>query len=85
MRALEYETDERLLIEATQKDPLQFGRLYEANFERVYAYIVRRVGDRDAAQELKSPGPANVGRNWGTVVMELGHQCRAYNAGTSQR
>jgi RNA polymerase sigma-70 factor, ECF subfamily len=66
MRALEYEADERLLIEAAQRDPLQFGRLYEANFERVYAYIVRRVGDRDAAQELTAEvfhqALANIGK-----------------------
>jgi len=43
---------ERLAIEAAQKDPSRFGDLYEQHFERVYAYIARRVGDRDAAQDL---------------------------------
>jgi RNA polymerase sigma-70 factor (ECF subfamily) len=43
---------ERRLIEAAQRDPGRFAELYEANFERVYAFIVRRVGDRDAAQDL---------------------------------
>jgi RNA polymerase sigma-70 factor (ECF subfamily) len=43
---------ERLLIEAAQRDPRRFAELYEHHFERVYAYIVRRVGDRDAAQDL---------------------------------
>jgi RNA polymerase sigma-70 factor (ECF subfamily) len=43
---------ERLLIEAAQKDPGRFAALYEANFERVYAFIARRVGDRDEAQDL---------------------------------
>jgi RNA polymerase sigma-70 factor (ECF subfamily) len=43
---------ERLLIEAAQRDPRRFAGLYEHNFERVYAYVVRRVGDRDQAQDL---------------------------------
>jgi RNA polymerase sigma-70 factor (ECF subfamily) len=45
---------ERLLVEAAQKDPTRFGELYEINFERVYAFIARRVGDRDAAEDLTS-------------------------------
>src|SRR4029453_17858175 len=43
---------ERRLIEDAQKDPGRFAALYEANFERVYAFIARRVGDRDEAQDL---------------------------------
>jgi RNA polymerase sigma-70 factor (ECF subfamily) len=43
---------ERLLIEAAQKDPTRFAALYEANFERVYAFIVRRVQDRNDAEDL---------------------------------
>ena len=46
--------DDRLLVEAAQKDPSRFAELYELNFGRVYAYIARRVGDRDAAQDLTS-------------------------------
>jgi RNA polymerase sigma-70 factor (ECF subfamily) len=45
---------ERLLVEAAQKDPQRFGDLYEANFERVYAFIVRRVHDRAQAEDLTS-------------------------------
>jgi RNA polymerase sigma-70 factor, ECF subfamily len=43
---------ERLLIEAAQKDPSCFAELYETNFERVYAFIVRRVHDRHEAEDL---------------------------------
>lgn len=43
---------ERLLIEAAQKDPRRFAELYENNFERVYAFIARRVRDRDEAEDL---------------------------------
>lgn len=45
---------ERLLIEAAQQDPRRFAELYEANFERVYAFIVRRVHDRTQAEDLTS-------------------------------
>ena len=54
MKALKKEADERLLIEAAQSDPARFGELYENNFERVYAYIVRRVGDRAETEDLTS-------------------------------
>ncbi len=43
---------ERSLIEAAQRDPACFAELYENNFERVYAFIARRVHDRDQAQDL---------------------------------
>lgn len=46
--------DERLLIEAAQSDPSRFAELYENNFHRVYAFVVRRVNDRDAAQDVTS-------------------------------
>src|SRR5271157_5230866 len=54
LRALRKEADERLLIEAAQKDPARFAELYENNFERVYAYVVRRVGDRSETEDLTS-------------------------------
>ncbi|HEY6395166.1 MAG TPA: sigma-70 family RNA polymerase sigma factor [Candidatus Binataceae bacterium] len=43
---------ERRQIEAAQRDPSCFAEVYESNFERVYAFITRRVGDRDLAQDL---------------------------------
>jgi len=46
------EADEQLLIEAAQKNPGRFAELYEANFERVYAYVASRVRDRDEAQDV---------------------------------
>jgi RNA polymerase sigma-70 factor, ECF subfamily len=52
LRALDYETDERLMVEAAQRDPSCFAELYEYNFERVYAYIARRVENREEAQDL---------------------------------
>src|SRR6266571_5049743 len=44
--------EERLLIEAAQKDPRRFGELYERNFERVYAFIARRVRDRQESEDV---------------------------------
>ena len=52
MSAVENLPDERLLIEAAQHDPARFAELYEQNFHRVYAFIARRVRDRDTAEEL---------------------------------
>jgi len=54
LKALKKEADERLLIEAAQKDPARFAELYELNFERVYAYIVRRVENRAETEDLTS-------------------------------
>jgi RNA polymerase sigma-70 factor (ECF subfamily) len=45
---------ERRAVEAAQRDPARFDELYEANFERVYAYVARRVRDRDVACDLTS-------------------------------
>jgi RNA polymerase sigma-70 factor (ECF subfamily) len=46
--------EERLLIEAAQQDSSRFAELYELHFERVYAYIARRVRERSATEELAS-------------------------------
>src|SRR5579864_7954768 len=46
--------DERLLIEAAQSDPARFGELYEENFSRFYAFVSRRVHNRQEAQDLTS-------------------------------
>jgi len=44
--------DERRQVEAAQRDSRRFAELYESNFERVYAFVVRRVGDRHEAEDL---------------------------------
>jgi len=48
------DADERLLVEAAQRDPSRFAELYERHFERVYAYVVHRLRDRDAAEDVTS-------------------------------
>src|SRR5438876_940714 len=54
LKAPAKEEAERLLIEAAQRDPSRFAALYEDNFERVYAFVARRVRDRDEAEDLTS-------------------------------
>jgi len=48
------EHHERLLIEAAQNDPSRFAELYEENFGRVWAFVIRRVRDRSIAQDVTS-------------------------------
>jgi RNA polymerase sigma-70 factor, ECF subfamily len=52
LKARKIEVEERLLVEAAQKDAARFSDLYEANFERVYAYVARRVQNRSDAEDL---------------------------------
>ena len=54
LTALKTEEHERKMVEAAQKDPARFADLYEHNFERVYAFVARRVGSRDQAEDLTS-------------------------------
>jgi RNA polymerase sigma-70 factor, ECF subfamily len=46
--------EERLLIEAAQRDPARFADLYEAHFHLVYAYLSRRIRPREAVEDLTS-------------------------------
>lgn len=52
MKVLENAVDEQLLIAAAQRDPALFAELYENNFDRVYAFIARRVRSRQDAEDL---------------------------------
>jgi RNA polymerase sigma-70 factor (ECF subfamily) len=45
---------EQARVEAAKRDPARFAILYEDNFERIYAYLARRVGDRATAEDLTS-------------------------------
>ena len=54
MRVPETGAEERLLIEAAQRDPARFAELYDRHFERVYAYIARRARSREETQDLTS-------------------------------
>ena len=52
MDATSQNHEDRRLVEDAQRDPARFDELYERNFHRVYAYVVRRVGDRHQAEDL---------------------------------
>jgi RNA polymerase sigma-70 factor (ECF subfamily) len=52
VRPKETEAEERRLIEAAQSDPARFADVYENYFELVYAYVARRVRNRDEAEDL---------------------------------
>jgi RNA polymerase sigma-70 factor, ECF subfamily len=54
LKVLERATDEQIQIAAAQRDPAQFAELYENNFDRVYAFIARRVPSRQDAEDLTS-------------------------------
>src|SRR5215471_13957786 len=60
------DTDERALVEAAQRNPAEFAALYERHFERVYAFVVRRVRDRALAEDITADvfhkALANLGR-----------------------
>ncbi len=48
------DADERVLVDAAQRDPARFAELYSLHFERIYAFIVGRVRRRDIAEDLTS-------------------------------
>jgi len=49
---LENGADEQVLVAAAQGDPSRFAELYEINFGRVYAFVSRRVANRQDAEDL---------------------------------
>jgi RNA polymerase sigma-70 factor (ECF subfamily) len=49
-----FQHTEEETINAAKRDPAHFAQLYEDNFYRVFAYIVRRTGDRSQAEDLTS-------------------------------
>jgi RNA polymerase sigma-70 factor (ECF subfamily) len=51
-RTVRDDSEERLLVEAAQRDPRRFGALYEQNVDRVYAWVARRVRDRAEAEDV---------------------------------
>ena len=57
---------EQRLIEAAQADPSLFAELYERYFDRIYAFIARRVRDRSETEDLTAEvfhrALANLGR-----------------------
>jgi RNA polymerase sigma-70 factor, ECF subfamily len=60
------ESEERMAVEAAQKDPGRFAELYEQNFHRVYAYVACRVQNHSQRQDLTAhvfqQALANIGK-----------------------
>src|SRR5215510_13674134 len=54
LKALKSDADERILVEAAKRDPARFGELYQRNVYQVYAYVSRRVGTREEAEDITS-------------------------------
>ena len=52
MKTVERKDDDREGINIAQSGPLGFAELYEQNFGRIYAFLARRVGSRDHAEDL---------------------------------
>jgi RNA polymerase sigma-70 factor (ECF subfamily) len=46
--------DDRALVEAAQENPSRFLDLYDRHFHRVYAYALRRAGNRAEAEDVTS-------------------------------
>src|SRR5687767_11051507 len=46
------DASEQALVEAARNDPSSFAALYEAHFERIYAFVMHRVRDRSVAEDL---------------------------------
>jgi RNA polymerase sigma-70 factor (ECF subfamily) len=46
--------DDRNLIEAAQADSARFVEIYERYFDRIYAFVSRRAGNRAASEDITS-------------------------------
>ena len=44
--------EESLVRRAQQRDQAALTRLYEGNFDRIYRYIVLKIGDRTEAEDM---------------------------------
>jgi len=85
LKARNKQADDRLLVEAAQKDPARFADLYERHFDLIYAFVVRKTHDRDAAQDVTSEvfhsALANIGRfEWRGVPFSAWLMRIAFNA-----
>jgi RNA polymerase sigma-70 factor (ECF subfamily) len=49
---LTHDPEEPVLVAAAQRDPARFAELYERHFDRVYAYVSRRVPERFGAEDV---------------------------------
>ena len=53
MRKTETELEEeRLLVEAAQRDPRAFDKLYDRYFDQIYSYVYYHCGSREQAEDI---------------------------------
>jgi RNA polymerase sigma-70 factor, ECF subfamily len=52
MRCESAAVDEGSLIDLAQNDPQHFAALYDAHFERIYVYVLRRVRNQATAEDV---------------------------------
>jgi len=58
--------EESLVRRAQQNDSDAFARLYEANFDKIYRYVVVRIGDRAEAEDVTQQVFVNALRSIGS-------------------
>ena len=46
------QNEESLIRRAQERDPMALTQLYEENFDRIYRYIVLKIGDRIEAEDM---------------------------------
>jgi RNA polymerase sigma-70 factor (ECF subfamily) len=46
------QSEESLIRRAQQRDQVALTQLYEENFDRIYRYIVLKIGDRTEAEDM---------------------------------
>ena len=44
--------EESLIRRAKERDPVALTQIYEDNFDRIYRYIVLKIGDRNEAEDM---------------------------------
>ena len=54
MHGVRENIEERQLVEEAKRDPTRFSALYELHFDRIYAFVARRVQTREDAEDVTS-------------------------------
>jgi RNA polymerase sigma-70 factor (ECF subfamily) len=51
-RGFPVQEEQSLIRRAQQRDQVALTQLYEENFDRIYRYIVLKIGDRTEAEDM---------------------------------
>jgi RNA polymerase sigma-70 factor (ECF subfamily) len=51
-RSCQVQNEESIVRRAQQRDPAALTQLYEENFDKIYRYIVLKIGDRTEAEDM---------------------------------